>query len=453
MTTSACAAIVLAAGAGTRMHSNRPKVLQPIANRPMISYLLDTVSELAPERTIVVVGPGMEAVKEEVSPLPTVEQTQRLGTCHAVLTTFEAMKDFSGDVLILYGDTPLLAVTTISKMLAARRASHRPEIVVLGFRPEDPGEYGRLLTDVNGNLDRIVEHKDASPLQRAIGLCNAGMMVVDNTVLFKLLKKVKNNNGKGEYYLTDIVEIAKRTGLSCSLVEATNSSEVMGINTRSQLAAAEKAIQGRLRTKALDNGVTMTDPETVWLSSDTKFGRDVVIEPNVFFGPDVSIGDDVQVKAFCHIEGAKIASGTKIGPFARLRPGTELKQGVKIGNFVEIKEALVEQNAKINHLSYVGDAFVGREANIGAGTITCNYDGFSKEKTDIGENAFIGSNTALVAPIRIGKGGIVGAGSVITEDVEPDALAIARGAQKNLKQRAKSFRDRRRVRKGISDPK
>ena len=453
MTTSVCAAIVLAAGAGARMHSNRPKVLHPIANRPMISHLLETVSELASERTIVVIGPDMEAVEEQVAPIPTVEQNQRLGTGHAVLTTFDAMEDFSGDVLILYGDTPLLTASTVNKMLAERRRSDSPEIVILGFRPDDPGEYGRLLTDPNGNLDGIVEHMDATPSQRNISLCNAGIMVVDSTVLFTLVKKVKNNNSKREYYLTDIVDIAKKSGLSCAVVEATSSSEVMGVNTRAQLAAAEKAMQARLRAKALDDGVTMIDPETVWLSSDTKFGHDVVLEPNVFFGPAVSIGDYVHVKAFCHIEGADIESGAIIGPFARLRPGTELKEGVQIGNFVEIKEALIEQNAKINHLSYVGDAFVGREANIGAGTITCNYDGFSKEKTDIGANAFIGSNTALVAPVQIGRGGIVGAGSVITKDVEPDALAIARGNQRNLKKRAKSFRDRRRVGKGVSDPK
>jgi bifunctional UDP-N-acetylglucosamine pyrophosphorylase/glucosamine-1-phosphate N-acetyltransferase len=450
MTSGACAAIILAAGMGTRMKSTLPKVLHPVANRPMISHILTTLEAVSPERTVVVVAPGMDRVAKAVAPAETAVQTQALGTGHAVLAARDAMADFAGDVLVLFGDTPLLTAETMQKMVAARRAANDPAVVVLGFRPDDPAEYGRLLTDADGGLEAIVEFRDATPEQREIGLCNAGIMAIDGKVMFSLLDAVGNDNAKGEYYLTDIVEIARGRQLACVAVEADDPVEVMGVNSRAQLAEAEEAMQSRLRANAMANGVTMTDPETVWLSADTKLGRDVTIEPNVFFGTGVTIADDVEIRAFCHIDQAEVASGCIVGPYARLRPGARLERDAHIGNFVEIKAALVEEGAKVNHLSYIGDARVGAKANIGAGTITCNYDGFFKDITDIGAGAFIGSNSALVAPVKIGDGAIVGAGSVVTTEVEADALAVARGKQRNIGGWAKSFRTRRQADKDAS---
>jgi bifunctional UDP-N-acetylglucosamine pyrophosphorylase/glucosamine-1-phosphate N-acetyltransferase len=450
MTSGACAAIILAAGMGTRMKSTLPKVLHPVANRPMISHILTTLEAVSPERTVVVVAPGMDRVAKAVAPAETAVQTQALGTGHAVLAARDAMADFAGDVLVLFGDTPLLTAETMQKMVAARRAANDPAVVVLGFRPDDPAEYGRLVTDADGGLEAIVEFRDATPEQREIGLCNAGIMAIDGKVMFSLLDAVGNDNAKGEYYLTDIVEIARGRQLACVAVEADDPVEVMGVNSRAQLAEAEEAMQSRLRANAMANGVTMTDPETVWLSADTKLGRDVTIEPNVFFGTGVTIADDVEIRAFCHIDQAEVASGCIVGPYARLRPGARLERDAHIGNFVEIKAALVEEGAKVNHLSYIGDARVGAKANIGAGTITCNYDGFFKDITDIGAGAFIGSNSALVAPVKIGDGAIVGAGSVVTTEVEADALAVARGKQRNIGGWAKSFRTRRQADKDAS---
>ncbi len=426
------------------MNSTLPKVLHPVANRPMISHILTTLEAVSPERTVVVVAPGMDRVAKAVAPAETAVQTQALGTGHAVLAARDAMADFAGDVLVLFGDTPLLTAETMQKMVAARRAANDPAVVVLGFRPDDPAEYGRLVTDADGGLEAIVEFRDATPEQREIGLCNAGIMAIDGKVMFSLLDAVGNDNAKGEYYLTDIVEIARGRQLACVAVEA------MGVNSRAQLAEAEEAMQSRLRANAMANGVTMTDPETVWLSADTNLGRDVTIEPNVFFGTGVTIADDVEIRAFCHIDQAEVASGCIVGPYARLRPGARLERDAHIGNFVEIKAALVEEGAKVNHLSYIGDARVGAKANIGAGTITCNYDGFFKDITDIGAGAFIGSNSALVAPVKIGDGAIVGAGSVVTTEVEADALAVARGKQRNIGGWAKSFRTRRQADKDAS---
>ncbi len=450
MTSGACAAIILAAGMGTRMKSALPKVLHPVANRPMISHILTTLGAVSPERTVVVVAPGMDRVAKAVAPAETAVQTEALGTGHAVLAAREAMAGFEGDVLVLFGDTPLLTAETMRKMVAARRAANNPAVVVLGFRPDDPAEYGRLVTDGDGGLEAIVEFRDATPEQREIGLCNAGIMAIDGKVMFSLLDAVGNDNAKGEYYLTDIVAIARDRQLACVAVEADDPVEVMGVNSRAQLAEAENAMQQRLRAAAMANGVTMTDPETVWLSADTKLGRDVTIEPNVFFGTGVTVADNVEIRAFCHIDQAEVESGCIVGPFARLRPGAKLGRDAHIGNFVEIKAAHVEEGAKVNHLSYIGDARVGAKANIGAGTITCNYDGFFKDITDIGAGAFIGSNTALVAPVKVGDGAIVGAGSVVTTEVEADALAVARGKQRNIGGWAKSFRTRRQAEKDAS---
>ena len=429
------------------MKSDLPKVLHPVANRPMVSHILTALEAVSPDRTVVVVAPGMTQVAEAVAPADTAVQTEALGTGHAVLAARDAMEGFDGDVLVLFGDTPLLTAETMQNMLLARRAAENPAVVVLGFRPDDPAEYGRLVTAADGGLEAIVEFKDATEDQRKIGLCNAGIMAIDGAQLLPLLDAVGNDNANGEYYLTDIVEIAREKGLACATVEAADPIEVMGVNSRAQLAEAEAAMQARLRAAAMAGGVTMTDPETVWLSADTRLGRDVSIAPNVFFGPGVTVADNVEIRSFCHIEQAEVASGAIIGPFARLRPGAKLENDVHIGNFVEIKAALVEQGAKVNHLTYIGDARIGAKANIGAGTITCNYDGFFKDKTDIGAGAFIGSNSALVAPVSIGDGAIVGAGSVVTSDVEADALSVARGRQKNLGGWAKSFRKKRQAEK------
>ena len=435
------------------MKSDLPKVLHRVANRPMISHLLDALSAISSERTVVVVAPGMTQLVDAVAPADTAVQTEALGTGHAVLAARDQMQDFTGDVLVLFGDTPLLTAETMQDMLTARRAAENPAVVVLGFRPDDPAEYGRLVTAADGGLEAIVEFKDASDAQREIGLCNAGIMAIDGNHLFALLDAVGNDNANGEYYLTDIVELARDRGLRCAVVEAADPVEVMGVNSRAQLAEAEAAMQARLRDRAMAGGVTMTDPETVWLSADSKIGRDVIIGPNVFFGTGVTIADNVEIKAFCHIDGAEVASGVSIGPFARLRPGAKLERNVHVGNFVEIKQALVEEGAKVNHLSYVGDARIGPRANVGAGTITCNYDGFFKELTDIGADAFIGSNTALVAPVKVGDGATVGAGSVITSDVEADALAVARGRQKSIAGWASTFRKRRKAEKDAATAK
>lgn len=435
------------------MKSDLPKVLHRVGNRPMISHLLDALSAISSERTVVVVAPGMTQLVDAVAPADTAVQTEALGTGHAVLAARDQMQDFTGDVLVLFGDTPLLTAETMQDMLTARRAAENPAVVVLGFRPDDPAEYGRLVTAADGGLEAIVEFKDASDAQREIGLCNAGIMAIDGNHLFALLDAVGNDNANGEYYLTDIVELARDRGLRCAVVEAADPVEVMGVNSRAQLAEAEAAMQARLRDRAMAGGVTMTDPETVWLSADTKIGRDVIIGPNVFFGTGVTIADNVEIKAFCHIDGAEVASGVSIGPFARLRPGAKLERNVHVGNFVEIKQALVEEGAKVNHLSYVGDARIGPRANVGAGTITCNYDGFFKELTDIGADAFIGSNTALVAPVKVGDGATVGAGSVITSDVEADALAVARGRQKSIAGWASAFRKRRKAEKDAAKAK
>ena len=442
---SGLACVVLAAGKGTRMRSARPKVLHPLAGRPMVEHALAVARALAPERTVLVIGPeleaeapGLEGVGEAVT---CVVQAEPLGTAHAVAQTRPLLEDFGGDVLVLYADTPLVRSETLAGLVAARRGSNGVAAAVLGFRPEDPAEYGRLILARDGSLARIVEYAEASGDERTVTLCNAGMMVVDGRRLFSLLDAIGNDNAKGEYYLTDLPAIVAAEGGRCAVAEAP-AEEVMGINDRVQLAAAECVIQDRLRRAAMEGGATLVDPATVWLSCDTRLGSDVTVGPNVSIGPGVVIEDGVEIRPFSHLEGVRVGKNATIGPFARLRPGSDIGEGARVGNFVEVKSSTVERGAKINHLSYVGDAGVGAGANIGAGTITCNYDGYQKSRTEIGHGAFIGSNTALVAPVTVGPGAVVGAGSVITEDVEADAIAVARGEQSQREGAAARRRER-----------
>ena len=437
------AAVILAAGKGTRMKSPLPKVLHPVAGRPMIGHVLDSVAALAPAREVVVLSPGQEAVAEFVAPRPVALQDPPLGTGHAVLAARRALEGFEGDVLILYADSPLIGAETLGRLRAALHQPAEAAVAVLTFRPADPAAYGRVVLDAQGGLAAIVEYRDADAATRAIGLCNAGMMAVSGARLWPLLERLGNANAKGEYYLTDIVALARKAGYGVASVEAAPD-EVMGVNSQAELAMAEAALQARLRRRWLDAGVTMVAPETVWLSSDTELASGVVIEPNVIFGPGVTVEEGAVIHAFCHLVGAAIGKGASIGPFARLRPGARLGEGARIGNFVEAKNVRLGAGAKANHLTYLGDAEIGAGANIGAGTITCNYDGFDKAATQIGEGAFIGSNTALVAPVRVGAGAIVAAGSVITRDVPADALAVARGRQEERPGWGKAFRERKR---------
>ena len=434
------AAIILAAGLGTRMKSARPKVMHPLAGRPMVAHLLETVEALAPQRIAVVVGPGMDEIAAAVAPHPVCVQAERRGTGDAVKAARASLEGFTGPVLVLYGDTPLLTGETMQA--AADACAAGAAVVAVGFRPTDGGEYGRLVTDDTGAVSEIAEAKDATAAQLEIGLCNSGLMAISGEHLFGLLDGIETDNAKGEYYLTDIVAIAHGGGLRTAFVEA-GEAELMGINSRGELAIGEAIVQTELRARAMAGGATLVDPSTVWLAHDTVLGRDVTIHPNVVFGPGVTVGDDVEIKSYSHLEGATVAAGAVIGPFARLRPGADIGAGARVGNFVEVKNAVFGAGAKANHLSYIGDATVGAGANIGAGTITCNYDGFDKHQTFIGANAFIGSNTALVAPVTVGDGAIVAAGSTIGRDVEADALAIERAPQQEKPGWATSFRQQR----------
>lgn len=442
------AAIVLAAGRGTRMRSDRHKVLHPIAGKPMLLQLLDSVSQLGAERQVVVVGDRREQVEAAVAGrgVAIAHQAEQLGTGHAVAQAQGALDGFSGDVLILYGDVPLVRAETMRAMLDRLQASDAPACVVLGFRPADPGAYGRVIADDAGRIDCMVEYKDASDAERAVTLCNSGLMAVRGEDLFALLSRVGNDNAAGEYYLPDIVMLASGDGRASAVIE-TDAVEVTGVNSRGELAALEAEWQAQRRARAMAEGATLIAPETVWFSHDTRLGRDVTVEPNVWFGPGVSIDDGVVIHGFSHLEGCSIATGAGIGPYARLRPGAEIGRDARVGNFVELKKAVLGEGAKANHLSYIGDADVGAGANIGAGTITCNYDGFFKYRTVIGEGAFIGSNSALVAPVSVGDGAIVGAGSVVTKDVERDALALARGRQEMRAGWAARFRSMMKARK------
>jgi bifunctional UDP-N-acetylglucosamine pyrophosphorylase/glucosamine-1-phosphate N-acetyltransferase len=414
------------------MASGVSKVLHRVGGLELVGHVGRAVGGLGADRVAVVVGPGMEpVVRVAASGLGTaqvvgVEQSERKGTGHAVLMAKDALAGCTGPVVVVYGDTPLIRPETLSKLAAGITAGQA--VMVAGMRPAEPGPYGRLVLAVDGALERIVEAKDATEQERAIGLCNAGAMALDGTILWDLLEALTPNNAKGEYYLTDVVGLARARGLRCGVIEA-DAEEAVGVNSRIELAEVEALFQARMRRAAMRGGATLTDPASVWFSHDTVLGRDVTVGPNVVFGPGVVVGDQVTIKGFCHLEGCTLEPGAQIGPFARLRPGAAIGPEAHIGNFVEIKAARIGPGAKVNHLSYVGDAEVGAQANIGAGTITCNYDGFTKAQTRIGAGAFIGSNTALVAPVAVGDGAIIGAGSVITADVAADALAVARGPQ------------------------
>lgn len=423
------------------MRSSLPKVLHPIGSQPMLGHVLAAASASGAERVAVVVGDGADPVRAYIAKAaPDAAiclQAGQRGTADAVLAARKEIVKGADDVIVLYGDTPLVTASTLARM---RRALDRgADIVVLGFRPADPGGYGRLIID-DGQLVAIREVKDASKDERAIGFCNAGIMAFAGESLLATLKKIGNDNAKGEFYLTDAVAIANEAGRKVVALEA-SADEVLGINARGELAVAERVFQDRARATAMAQGATLIAPETVWFSHDTKLGRDVTIEPNVFFGPGVTVADRVTIRANSHIEGAKIATGASIGPFARLRPGTEIGPKAKVGNFVETKNAVIDEGAKANHLSYIGDAHVGAAANIGAGAITCNYDGFDKFHTEIGEGAFIGSNSALVAPVTIGAHAYIATGSVITRKVAANALAVARGQQSDKPGWAEQFRE------------
>ena len=441
-------AIVLAAGEGTRMKSDTPKVLHQVAGRSMLAHVLAAVAVAGVEDVAVVVGPAREDVRAEAVRLApharTFVQTERLGTAHAVLAARAALAAGCDDLIVLFADTPLVTGATVSRLREA--LADGAGVAALGFEAANPFGYGRLLQDAAGRLVAIREEKDASPAERAVRLCNAGLMALDGAQALGWLDRIGNANANGEYYLTDTVEIARASGREARVVIAAEE-EVLGVNDRVQLAQAEAVAQARLRRAAMTAGVTMIAPETVFLCADTELGRDVLIEPNVVFGPGVVVEDGAVIHAFCHLEGARVGAGAAIGPFARLRPGATLAEAAKVGNFVEIKNANVARGAKVNHLTYIGDADIGANANIGAGAITCNYDGFFKYRTEIGENAFIGSNSALVAPVRIGAGAYVGSGSVVTKDVAADSLAVARGRQMEKIGWASSFRAAQAARK------
>ena len=441
MTDTPLAAIILAAGKGTRMKSALHKVLHPVAGRPMLGHLTDAVAAIGAARTVIVAGAGREQVEAFAKPLglAVAVQTEQLGTAHAVQQAQDALAGFEGDVLILYGDVPLVTTETMTRMVARLHEPDAPAVVVLGFRPAETLTYGRIIAE-HGRILKMVEHKDASTAERAESLCNSGLMAVRATDLWRLLALVGNANAAGEYYLPDIVMLANAEGRISAVIE-TDPHEVAGVNSRAELAEVEALWQQRRRARAMADGASLIAPETVWFAWDTRLGRDVTVGQNVIFGPGTSISDEVTIHPFCHIEGARVEKGAIIGPYARLRPGADIGAAAHVGNFVEIKKARLGEGAKANHLTYIGDAEIGARTNIGAGTITCNYDGFGKYLTKIGANAFIGSNSALVAPVSIGDGAIIGAGSVVTNDVPADALAIARGPQQNREGWAARFRE------------
>lgn len=438
------ALIILAAGKGTRMRSDLPKVLHEIAGAPMLAHAMRTGHSLKPERTIVVAGHGADQVTvaaQAVDPnCEIVLQTQQLGTGHAVDQARAALAGFEGTVVVLYGDTPLISPETLSTLTTQMDSA---DVAVLGFHAADAGRYGRLVTQ-GDTLEKIVEFKDATPQERAIDLCNSGVMAVKAATLFEMLSKTNNDNASGEYYLTDVVGHARDVGMTCKVVTCPEA-ETLGVNSRVELAQAEAIFQKNARLALLESGVTMPAPETVYLSHDTQIGVDTIIEPNVVFGTGVTVEGGAQIRAFSHLEGAHVCSGAVIGPYARLRPGAHLGQDTRVGNFVEIKKASIGTGAKVNHLSYVGDATIGARSNLGAGTITCNYDGFMKHQTIVGEDVFIGSNTMLVAPVTVGDNAMTASGSVITKSVEADALALARADQVNKPSMAKKLKDRLRA--------
>ena len=427
-------AIILAAGLGTRMKSTRPKVLHPVLGRPMVAHVADAARCAGVEQLVAVIGPEGGAVSDLLGPVPTAIQRDRLGTAHAVLQARSVMSG-NGRVpdtaVVLYGDTPLLQADTIRRLVQARRDSNAG-VAVLGFQAADPGGYGRLVMGPSG-LERIVEAKDADEAQQRLRLCNSGVMAIDGVCLWRWLEQVGNVNARGEYYLTDIVALARADGRTCVVVEGPEE-EFLGVNSRAELSACEAIAQRRMRQHMMESGVTLVDPDTVTFSWDTRLGQDVVVWPFTIFGPGVSVDNNVEIKGFCHLEGCRVAEGAVLGPYARLRPGADIGAEAHVGNFVEIKNAVLADGVKVNHLSYIGDASVGTRSNIGAGTITCNYDGYKKHRTDIGAGVLIGSNTSLVAPVTVGDGAVTGAGSVLTRNVPSGALALGRAEQKNVEQ-------------------
>ncbi|MHA1528425.1 MAG: bifunctional UDP-N-acetylglucosamine diphosphorylase/glucosamine-1-phosphate N-acetyltransferase GlmU [Alphaproteobacteria bacterium] len=445
--TRANAVVILAAGKGTRMRSGRAKVLHPVGGAPMLHHAMRSALSLVPARLAVVTGHGADAVAKAVHELAPdaaiCEQAEQLGTGHAVRMAEAALAGFDGDVFVLFADTPFISAETLAAMVAARAAG--ADLVALGFDAVEPGGYGRMVTGPGGELERIVEARDASEDELAIRTCNSGVIAANGKTLFALLAEVGNDNAKGEYYLTDVIGQASARGLRARVVRC-GEAETLGINDRVQLAAAEAAFQARARRAAMLGGATMTAPETVFLAWDTRLGRDVVIGPGVVFGPGVEIADGAEIRAFSHLEQCRVGPGAIVGPFARLRPGSEIGEGARIGNFVEIKNAVFGAGAKASHLAYVGDATVGARANLGAGTVTCNYDGFAKHRTEIGAGAFVGVNTALVAPVSVGDNAFVGTGTVVTRDVPGDALALSRTPQTNREGFAPRLREKLRAR-------
>jgi bifunctional UDP-N-acetylglucosamine pyrophosphorylase/glucosamine-1-phosphate N-acetyltransferase len=440
------AAVILAAGKGTRMKSALPKVLHPVAGLPMVGHVVKLALDVGAAPIAIVTASGMEDVaavaRDIAGEVDVAIQREQLGTAHAVLAARPVLGELEGTLLVLYGDTPLLTNGTVAQLLDAIDADAKCAVAVLGFLPEDAGDYGRLVLAEDGTLERIVEARDATSDELAIGLCNSGVMALRGSLAWQMLSKITNQNAKKEFYLTDVIAIARSMGHYAVVVEGA-ADEVLGVNSRSELAVAEAIFQYRARQHFMEAGVTLIDPDSVFFAADTAIAHDVTIEPNVYFGMGVSIASGAHIKAFSHIEGAHIGARTTVGPFARLRPGSSLGADVRVGNFVEIKQSDIADGVKVSHLSYIGDASIGADANIGAGTITCNYDGYMKYKTTIGREVFIGSNSALVAPVTIGDGAMVAAGSVITEDVAPDAMARARGVQTAHANGAKAFRDRK----------
>ena len=434
---SPLAVVVLAAGAGTRMKSAVPKVLHPVAGAPMLAHVLASVARLKPAKVVGVIAPGAEPVAKAFAPHPTAVQKNALGTGDAVKAALPELSGHAGPVLVVYGDSPLITTASLQRLLDSCRKA-KASVGVLGFVAKDPSPYGRLIVK-GGTLEKIVESKDANPEEKAIDFVNSGVMCLDGARIAELLGAVGNGNVKGEFYLTDVVGIARARGLQAIAVEG-REAEFLGVNSRAELAAAERAMQQQLRSAAMEAGVTMVDPDTVWLSADTKLGNDVTIGPNVRFGPGVTVASGTSILAFCDIEGVRIGKGARVGPFTRIRPGSDVGDDVHIGNFVELKATTIKRGAKANHFAYLGDSEIGAASNIGAGTIFVNYDGYGKHRTVLGDDVFIGSNSSLVAPVRIGKGANVAAGSVITEDVPPGAMAFGRARQETKKGRAGPLR-------------
>ncbi len=432
--------VILAAGKGRRMNSDRPKVMHPLAGAPMISWLLETVEELRPERVIVVVGPDMRELENIVSPHPCAVQKNQSGTADALKSALPLLKNFTGDVLVVLADTPLVTAATLQNLIAARQGAG---VSVLGTVMKNPEGYGRLLTRDDGTLERIAEDRDARPEEKKITLVNAGALCVDGAKLGGWLEKISNKNAQGEYYLTDLPQIAAAEGAAAKVYVTSDPEEVQGCNTRANLAALESAAQIRLRQKLMDAGVTLLAPSTVYLQRDTRIAPDVTVEPNVVFGPGVSVERGARIKSFSHIEGAKIDEGAVVGPFARLRPGAEIGAQARVGNFVEIKKSRIGARSKINHLAYIGDTVMGADVNVGAGAITANYNGFAKHQTVIEDKAMIGSNAVLVAPVSVGEGAMVAAGSTVTKDIPKDALFITRARAKIRKSWAAAYRKRK----------